>query len=59
MKTTVDMIITDILRQMFADCTLDDKGKERLYKKIFNSIQDGDIYEEKRADETDKECHRR
>ncbi|MBR1750780.1 MAG: hypothetical protein IJ740_07860 [Ruminococcus sp.] len=46
MEVTVDMIITEILQQMFADCALDDEGKERIYKKVFDSKKGGETNEE-------------
>ena len=56
MEMTVDMIILDILRQMFADSALDDEGKERIYQKIFDSKKDGDIYEKNGSTATHKGC---
>ena len=47
MEVTVDMIIAEILRQMFEDSTLDDKGKERIYKRIFDNKRNGEMSAEK------------
>ena len=56
MEVTVDMIIAEILRQMFEDSALDDKGKEMIYKRIFDNKKDGDIYEKNGSTATHKGC---
>lgn len=45
METTVDVIIIEILRQMFEDTALDDERRERIYKRVFDSKKDGGTYE--------------
>ena len=46
MEMTVDMIITELLRLMFADSALDDEGKERIYKRVFDIKKGGEANEQ-------------